>query len=109
MSLMRLHVRDEAIYRFFDKLTSTYCYTTLEETPALLAVTMFVENHIGGTYYPAGSPMMLAAKLEKALEKYGGSIRYGQTVGRILVDGDAGSRGRVAGVELESGGAPLRR
>jgi prolycopene isomerase len=97
-SLMRRHVKDEAIYRFFDKLTSTYTYTSIEETPALLAVTMFVENHVGGSYYPAGSPMMLAAKLEKALERRGGSIRYSSTVSRILVEG-----GRAGGVELESG------
>ena len=101
-SLLRRRVRDEAVVRFFDKLTSTYAYTTIDETPALLAATMFVENHVGGTYYPAGSPLMLAGKLEKALEKRSGSIRYGATVSRILVEG--GGRGaRAAGVELESG------
>jgi len=98
LSLMRGRVRDEAVFRFFDKLTSTYSYTTLEETPAALAITMFVENHVGGSYYPAGSPMMLASRLEKALEKYGGSIRYDSTVARITVEG-----GRASGVELESG------
>lgn len=98
LSLMRKHVKDEAIYRFFNKLTSTYTYTSVEETPALLAVTMFLENHSGGTYYPSGSPMMLAGRLEKALEKFGGSIRYGSTVSRILVEGKA-----AVGVELETG------
>lgn len=96
--LMRKHVRDEGIWRFFNKLTSTYTYTTVEETPALVAVTMFLENHVGGSYYPAGSPMMLSARLEKALEKFGGSIRYGSTVSRILVEG-----GKAVGVELETG------
>lgn len=96
--LMHRWVKDPAIYRFFNKLTSTYTYTTIDETPALLVATMFVENHVGGTYYPAGSPMMLAAKLEKAIEKFGGDLRYGETVTRVLtVDG------RVAGVETESG------
>lgn len=98
LSLLRRRVKDEAVLRFFDKLTSTYCYTSLAETPALLAVTMFVENHEGGSYYPAGSPLMLASKLEKALEKYSGSIRYRSTVSRVLVDGD-----RAVGVALETG------
>lgn len=96
--LMRKHIKDEGIWRFFNKLTSTYTYTTVEETPALVAVTMFLENHVGGSYYPAGSPMMLSARLEKALEKFGGSIRYGSTVSRILLEG-----GRAVGAELETG------
>ena len=96
--LMRKHIRDEGIWRFFNKLTSTYTYTTVEETPALVAVTMFLENHVGGSYYPAGSPMMLSARLEKALEKFGGSIRYGSTVSCILIE-----EGKAVGVELETG------
>jgi prolycopene isomerase len=98
LSLMRRRLRDRAALRFFDKLTSTYSYTTLEETPAALAITMFVENHVGGSYYPAGSPMMLAARLEKALEKFGGTIRYDSTVARIVAES-----GRAVGVELEGG------
>ena len=96
--LMRKHIKDEGIWRFFNKLTSTYTYTTVEETPALVAVTMFLENHVGGSYYPAGSPMMLSARLEKALEKSGGSIRYGSTVSRILL-----GNGKAVGVGLETG------
>ncbi len=102
--LMHRWVKDPAIYRFFNKLTSTYTYTTIEETPALLVATMFVENHVGGSYYPAGSPMMLAAKLEKAIEKFGGVMRYGETVTQILV-----ADGRAAGVETESGDRILAR
>jgi prolycopene isomerase len=75
-SLMRPYVKSAPLRRFFDKLTSTYCYTTLAETPAILAATMFVDNHVGGSYYPASSPMALAARLEKALEAAGGRIRY---------------------------------
>ncbi len=97
-SLMRKRVEDPAVLRFFDKLTSTYSYTTLEETPAALAVTMFVENHVGGSYYPAGSPMALASRLEKGLEKFGGEVRYDSTVERIIVE-----EGRAVGVEMEGG------
>ena len=42
---MKPYVADPQARAFFDKLTSTYCYTTLRETPAVLAATMFVDNH----------------------------------------------------------------
>ena len=42
--LIRRHVRARRAIRFFDKLTSTYCCTTMAETPAILAATMFVDN-----------------------------------------------------------------
>ena len=61
-----------SLVRFFDKLTSTYCYTSMEETPAILAATMFIDNHTGGSYYPVGSPAALSGRLEKAIEKHGG-------------------------------------
>lgn len=82
-SLLKPYIKDKAARRFFDKLTSTYCYTTLPETPAILAATMFVDNHVGGSYYPASSPMALAARLEKALEAAGGRVRYGSRVAAI--------------------------
>ncbi|MGV8083661.1 MAG: FAD-dependent oxidoreductase [Coriobacteriia bacterium] len=75
-SLLKRCVHDPDVRRFFDKLTSTYCYTTTRETPAILAATMFVDNHVGGSAYPAGSPMALAARLEKAAEKNGAVLRY---------------------------------
>jgi len=103
LSIIKKYLDDERLLRFFDKLTSTYCYTTLAETPAVLAVTMFIENHVGGSYYPAGSPMMLSSKLEKALEKFGGSIRYRSTVSRILVDTYGSAGPHAVGVELITG------
>ena len=83
-SLARGFLRSEEVIRFFDKLTSTYCYTTMEETPAILAATMFIDNHTGGSYYPVGSPAALSGRLEKAIEKYGGRIRYQSEAARIL-------------------------
>ena len=97
--LIRRHVRSERTIRFFDKLTSTYCYTTMAETPAILAATMFVDNHAGGSYYPAGSPAALAGKLERAIERRGGRFRYETEVTGILLDGE----GRVRGVRTGGG------
>lgn len=61
---------------FFSKLTSTYCYTTLEETPAVMAATMFMDNHLGGSYYPVGSSQQLPGKLERSIEGHGGTFIY---------------------------------
>lgn len=105
-SFVKPYLKNPAVRRFFDKLTSTYCYTTLHETPAMLAATMFADNHAGGSYYPAGSAMALAARLEKAVEEGGGRIRYGAGVSSLIREG-----GRIAGVRVEAraggeGGAP---
>jgi prolycopene isomerase len=97
--LIRRHVRSPRAVVFFDKLTSTYCYTTMEETPAILAATMFVDNHAGGSYYPVGSPARLSGRLERAIEKRGGRLLYETEVTGILFD----DRGRVRGVRTGSG------
>lgn len=96
-SLMKPYVRDPEVRRFFDKLTSTYCYTTTRETPAILAATMFVDNHVGGSSYPAGSPMALAARLERSIEESGGSIRYRDGV--VAIQAARGTRGEGGGGE----------
>ena len=98
-TLIRKHVRSEKAIRFFDKLTSTYCYTSMGETPAILAATMFVDNHAGGSYYPVGSPAALAGALERAIERMGGVFRYRTEVTGILLDG----QDRVRGVRTADG------
>lgn len=97
-TLLEKYFSDPEIFKFFDKLTSTYCYATVEESPAILAAIMFVENHIGGSYYPAGSTLFLPGKLEKVIEENGGEMLYGKEVVKILFDGD-----KPVGVELQSG------
>lgn len=77
-SLLQRYFTDPEIFKFFDKLTSTYCYTTVAESPAILAAVMFVDNHVGGSYYPAGSTIFLPGKLEKSIEEHGGEMLYGK-------------------------------
>jgi len=48
--LLKRYFDSDEIIKFFDKLTSTYCYTTTKESPAILASVMFVDNHTGGSY-----------------------------------------------------------
>jgi len=97
-SLLARYFTDPAIFNFFDKLTSTYCYATVEEAPAVLAAVMFVDNHTGGSWYPAGSTMFLPGKLEKVIEEHGGDLVLGREVVSILFDD-----GKPSGVLLDDG------
>ena len=98
MDLLSEYFSDPEIFKFFDKLTSTYCYATVEESPAVMAAVMFVDNHVGGSYYPAGSTLFLPGKLEKVIEENGGDMLLEDEVVGILFGGD-----RPSGVELKSG------
>ncbi len=88
------------IFKFFDKLTSTYCYATVEEAPAVLAAVMFVDNHVGGSFYPAGSTLFLPGKLEKAIEENGGDMLPGREAVSLLFE-----NGKPSGVALDDGSA----
>lgn len=97
-SLLAKYFKDPEIFKFFDKLTSTYCYATVEEAPAVLAAVMFVDNHAGGSYYPAGSTLFLPGKLEKVIEENGSDMLLEREAVRILFE-----NGKPAGVRLDDG------
>lgn len=97
-SLLAKYFKDPEIFKFFDKLTSTYCYTTVEESPAVLAAVMFVNNHVGGSYYPAGSTLFLPGKLEKVFEENGGDMLLEKIVVSLIF-----KNGKPAGVKLDDG------
>ena len=97
-SLLEKYFSDPEIFKFFDKLTSTYCYATVEEAPAVLAAVMFVNNHLGGSYYPAGSTLFLPGKLEKVIEENGGDMLLENEVISLIFK-DA----KPAGVKLDDG------
>lgn len=97
-TLLDRYFHTPEIINFFDKLCSAYCYCTAEETPSILAATMFLDNHIGGVYYPAGGAQMLPNKLEKAFERLGGQVLYHTLVDEILI-----REGRSYGVRLQNG------
>ncbi len=96
--LMQKYFRTPDIVDFFDKLCSAYSYTTAEETPAVLAATMFIDNHIGGVYFPAGGAQMFPNVIEKAFERDGGQVLYRQLVDEILI-----KDGQAYGVRLQNG------
>ena len=96
--LLRNYFTDPEILAFFSKLTSTYCYATIKEAPAILASVMFIDNHEGGSYYPAGSTLFLPGKLEKVVEEHNGEIRYEIRAVSILFEEE-----KPVGVLLETG------
>ncbi len=97
-SLLKKYFKDPNIFNFFDKLTSTYCYATVEEAPAILASVMFIDNHIGGSYYPAGSTLFLPGKLEKVIEENNGDMYLETEVKSIIF-----TNNKPSGVLLDNG------
>jgi len=97
-SLLERYFTDPEIFNFFDKLTSTYCYATVEESPAILATVMFIDNHMGGSYYPAGSTLFVTGKLEKVIEEHGGTMIMEREVVSIEF-----ADGKPNGVKLDDG------
>ena len=97
-SMLEKYFTDPEIFKFFDKLTSTYCYATLVEAPAVLAAVMFVDNHVGGSYYPAGSTLFLPGKLEKVIEENEGDMLLEKEVVSLIF-----KDGKPAGVRLDDG------
>ena len=59
---------------------------------------MFVDNHVGGSYYPAGSTLFLPGKLEKVIEENEGDMLLEQEVISLVYE-----NGKPAGVQLQDG------
>ena len=103
LDLLKKYFHTPEIINFFDKLCSAYSYTTVAETPAVLAATMFIDNHIGGVYFPAGGAQMLPNTIEKAFERSGGQVLYRKLVDEILIqDGKAYGARLQDGTEIRS-------
>jgi prolycopene isomerase len=96
--LMSPYLKSQNLVEFFDKLCASYAYTSMKETPAIMALTMFTDNHVGGTYYVAGSAQTYSNALERAIERYGGTVLYESLVKQIEFEDDAAS-----GVRLTDG------
>ena len=96
--ILKKYFKDKEVFNLFDKLTSTYCYTNVQETPAILSSIMFVDNHFGGCYYPAGSTLNMIGKLEKVIEEHDGKMIYNKEVEEIIVENNT-----ATGVKLDDG------
>ncbi|MBW6474938.1 MAG: FAD-dependent oxidoreductase [Anaerolineaceae bacterium] len=96
--LLKKYFTNPDMFEFFDKLCSAYSYTTAEETPGVMAATMFIDNHVGGVYFPAGGAQMLPNVIEKSFERDGGQTLYHQRVDEILIQNN-----KAYGVRLRNG------
>ncbi|TFH07063.1 MAG: FAD-binding protein [Candidatus Thorarchaeota archaeon] len=96
--LMIPYLKSQNLVEFFDKLCGSYAYTSMKETPAMMALTMFTDNHNGGTYYVAGSAQTYTSRLEKAIERNGGTVLYESLVDKIEFED-----GKASGVKLSDG------
>ena len=85
--IMEPYIKSKRLIEFFDMLCSSYIYCTAEETPAIMALTTFTDNHVGGSYYIAGSAQTYSNTLEKSIEKNGGTLLYRTRVKKILFEG----------------------
>ena len=106
LSLMNMSTKDllnkyftnPDILNFFNKLTSTYCYTNIEETPAVLSAVMFIDNHVGGSFYPVGSTVHVPGILEKVIEENDSEMLYNKRVDEIIIEDN-----QAKGVKLRDG------
>ena len=89
------YLKSRRLLEFYDKLCASYAYITMKETPAMMAITMFTDNHSGGTYYVAQSAQTYSNTLERSIESNGGTIIYDSRVQGIVFEG-----GKACGVRL---------
>jgi len=73
-------------------------YGSAPKESAVAIHAVIADHYMRGACYPQGGGQMIPARLTEVIEALGGEIRVRTTVERILID-----RGRVRGVELESG------
>ncbi len=69
-----------------------------EKVNAAIFIFPWVSYHLMGAYYPEGGSMAMSRAFEATLKKYGGEIRYKQTVNKIEI-----KDGRAVAVVTEKG------
>jgi len=97
--IMKKYIKNENLISYFDMLFSGFSYTLAHETPAMMALTMLTDNHEGGPVYVAGGAQVYSNKLEKAIEKFGGTLLFRHYVEEILMD----EKHKAHGVRLDDG------
>ena len=60
-----------------------------------------MDHYFNGGFYPMGGGAAIVKAMTNAIKKYGGEIKTGQAVKKILVEGDA--KLKAVGVELQNG------
>lgn len=94
---MSQFIQDAELKAVFSTLWGYYGLPP-EKLNAAIFIFPWVSYHLVGAYYPEGGSMAMSRALESTLKKYGGEIRYKETVNRIEV-----RNGRAVAVETEKG------
>jgi phytoene dehydrogenase-like protein len=94
---MNQFIQDSELKTAFATLWGYYGLPPAKLTAATF-IFPWVSFHLMGAYYPEGGSMAMSRALETTLKKFGGEIRYKQTVNRIVIQD-----GRAVAVETENG------
>ncbi len=94
----RRHIKDPALLKFID--IECFCWSVMpaNSTPMINAGMVFSDRHHGGINYPKGGVGVIAEKLVKGIERYGGKVQYKSKVKKIILDNK-----KAIGVALENG------
>ncbi len=94
----RKYIKDPTLLKYID--IECFCWSVMpaDKTPMINAGMVFSDRHAGGINYPIGGVGVIAKKLVKGLEQYGGEIRYKARVKRILIE-----ENKAVGVQLANG------
>lgn len=92
------YIRSHELRAIINAEFVAFCYSDIDDAPAVLAALVLIERHKGGGSFTKGGSGELARLLIRGLEKHGGQIHYRAQVRRICV-----ANGQAYGVELEDG------
>ncbi len=93
----RKYIKDPTLLKFID--IECFCWSVMPAnlTPMINAGMVFSDRHYGGINYPKGGVGIIAEKLVKGIEKFGGEVRYNSKVKQIIFQS-----GTAVGVSLEN-------
>jgi prolycopene isomerase len=97
-NLFDRYIRSPELRAIINAEFVAFCYSDIDDAPAVLAALVLIERHKGGGSFTRGGSGELARLLVRGLEKHGGQIHYRSAVRRIRV-----VNGRACGVDLADG------
>ncbi|UWX57007.1 FAD-dependent oxidoreductase [Chlorobaculum sp. MV4-Y] len=96
--MARRYISDKELLRFIDLESYSWAVQDAISTPLVNAGICLADRHHGGINYPVGGSGAIPSALVKGFEKFGGSIRFGSEVSKVIVE-----NGSAVGVRLSDG------
>ncbi len=97
-NVARRYISDKELLRFIDLESYSWAVQDAVSTPLVNAGICLADRHHGGINYPVGGSGAIPSALVKGFEKFGGSIRFGSEVSKVIVE-----NGTAVGVRLSDG------